>query len=153
MKPERGDKFTIPLNDDQLLVGQVIQYDDRGLPGYSIGLFDCLARNQTEAKDTQLSFKDCFSVILATPDCFSKSSNWKIAGTQNLVIPKKFFPFEKLRKSKKPGSRLYNREVIEEFVNAYYALLPWDNYFKPDYLDGLLLTPDKKPEKILYGKK
>lgn len=83
MKPERGNKFTIPLNDDQLLVGQIIQYDDRGLPGYSIGLFDCLARNEAEAEDTQLSFKDCFSVILATPDCFSKSSNWKIAIVKN----------------------------------------------------------------------
>jgi hypothetical protein len=153
MKPEKGDIFTIPLIDGDFALGQLIQYDTRGLAGYSFGLFDHKVSSNIEAQEIILNMENCFSVVLGAIDCFSKSSNWMVVGNQNLVIPKKLFPFEKLRRSKKPGSRLHGKEVIDEFVNAYYGLLPWDNYYKPDCLDEMLLSPEKKPKNLLYGKK
>lgn len=148
--PDKGDIFIITLKDEKLVLGQVIQYDTRGLPCYSIGLFDDMASSVEEAQSITLDFGKCFSLLLATPECLQGKGQWKIIGTQKLVIPKKYLPYEKLRKAKKPGSRLHDKSAIEEFANAYYALLPWDNYYKPDYLDDLLLTPEKKPTNLIY---
>jgi len=150
--PGKGDIFTISLNDNRFVIGQVIQFDERGLSCYSCGLFDILSEDEIEINDINLGFSQCFSVILVTPDCFSSRNKWKIQGNKNPVIPKKFYPYEDLRKKRKPGSRIYDKQTIEEFVNAYYALLPWDNYYKPDFLDELLLTPSKKPKNLIYSK-
>lgn len=150
--PDKGDIFTIKLRNQKLLPGQIIQYDKRGLPCYSIGLFDCIVASIQEAQSLILEFDKCFSVLLATPECLQGKYGWAIAGNQKLVIPKKYFPYEKIRKSGGQGALLHDRGAIEEFSNAYYALLPWDNYYKPDYLDGLLLTPSKKPKNLIYSK-
>jgi len=42
--------------------------------------------------------------------------------------------------------------IVNEFLNAYYALQPWDDWKDPHYLDSLLVSPDKKPTKLLYKK-
>lgn len=152
MKPnaETGDIFRVNLNNGSAILGQVIQYDKRGLPGYSLGLFDLPFESHQERTNTNLSFDKCFSILIGTTECFSRNSNWKVIGNQNLIIPKKYYPYERLRKSNKPGCILHNKSAIDEFVNAYYGLLPWDNYYKSDYLDGMLLSLEKKPLNLIY---
>jgi len=39
---------------------------------------------------------------------------------------------------------------IAEFLNAYYGLVPWDDWADPNYLDKLLISPDKKPKNIIF---
>jgi hypothetical protein len=33
----------------------------------------------------------------------------------------------------------------EEFLDAFCGLSPWDAFKDPEYLDGLLVSPAKKP--------
>jgi hypothetical protein len=42
--------------------------------------------------------------------------------------------------------------VIEEFVSAYHSLCPWDDWADPDFLDALLISKDKKPQKLILSK-
>ena len=41
--------------------------------------------------------------------------------------------------------------LISRFYNAYHKLDSWDIPYKPkDYLDKLLILPDKKPKSVVY---
>jgi hypothetical protein len=35
------------------------------------------------------------------------------------------------------GSTIYDAAIAEDFMNAFYALQPWDDWHNPDYLDEL----------------
>ena len=62
MKPDKGDIFTIPLLDDAFAIGQVIQFDTRGLAAYSFGLFDHKVSNNTEAQEITLKIENCLKI-------------------------------------------------------------------------------------------
>lgn len=34
-------------------------------------------------------------------------------------------------------------------MNAYYSLVPWNSFHDPNYLDSLLISIDKKPNKVV----
>ena len=43
--------------------------------------------------------------------------------------------------------------IIDDFIKAYFSLAPWDDWHDPEYLDKLLISPDKKPENLIYKNK
>jgi hypothetical protein len=45
-----------------------------------------------------------------------------------------------------------NAALAEDFLNAFYALIPWDNYYIPEYLDKYLIDISKKPKNIILIK-
>jgi hypothetical protein len=66
-------------------------------------------------------------------------------------IPRNQFPYENLRKKGSwVGVTVYGAGNVEEFLNAYYGLRAWDDWYHPAYLDGLLLSPDKKPTRLMF---
>lgn len=38
--------------------------------------------------------------------------------------------------------------IEDDFIKA-----PWDDWHDPEYLDKLLISPDKKPENLIYKNK
>ncbi len=77
---------------------------------------------------------------------------WKIVGNKPVNILKKDFPNEIFRKKDWIGSKHYDAALIEDFMNSYYALLPWDDWYDPNYLDQFLINIHKKPENLIYKK-
>jgi len=45
---------------------------------------------------------------------------------------------------------MYGAGIVNEFLNAYYALRAWDDWYDPAYFDGLLLSPEKKPTRLMF---
>ena len=43
--------------------------------------------------------------------------------------------------------------IEDDFIKAYFSLAPWDDWHDPEYLDKLLISPDKKPENLIYKNK
>ena len=43
--------------------------------------------------------------------------------------------------------------IEDDFIKAYFSLAPWDDWHDPEYLDKLLISPDKKPESLIYKNK
>lgn len=39
--------------------------------------------------------------------------------------------------------------IEDDFIKAYFSLAPWDDWHDPEYLDKLLISPDKKPENLI----
>lgn len=48
------------------------------------------------------------------------------------------------------GVTVYGAAIIEAFLNAFFGYLPWDVYYRPDFFDEMLLSPDKKPRNLTY---
>jgi hypothetical protein len=54
-------------------------------------------------------------------------------------------PFQHLRGSGFVGATVEGSAVVEKFVDAFYGLAPWNDWYVPDVLDNLLLCAEKKP--------
>ena len=93
--------------------------------------------------------RDVFAVLFSTRDLLD-SGVWRVAGTRGVVVPKELLPFEHLRAAGYVGARVVGSGINTEFLNAFYSLTPWDDWHDPRYLEGLLLSPDKKPQRLAY---
>jgi hypothetical protein len=40
--------------------------------------------------------------------------------------------------------------LAEDFLNAFYGLTAWDDWFDPNYLDEFLFDITKKPKKLIF---
>lgn len=98
-----------------------------------------------------LSFDMAFSNIHTTRDLLN-SGRWAIVDGEGADLPVSAVPYEALRASGFIGARVYGSAIVEEFANAFYGLVPWDDWYIPDYLDQMLISPDKKPrERLIYS--
>ena len=77
---------------------------------------------------------------------------WTILGNKQTIIPIEKFANEEFRNNKWINSITHDAALAEDFVNSYYGFLPWDDWYKPDYLDEYLVNADKKPNNLLYKK-
>jgi hypothetical protein len=149
MSPNKGHVFLVPTCAGDFVPGQVVALEKRGMLCISCGLFDQRVSGTDEAKHLPLDETKCFSTLLATPSSFN--DGWSTIRNERLVIPKRLFPFEnELSKKRGIGSKIYDPGIIEDFVDAFYGLKPWNMYFKADYFDKMLLSPDKKPAFLVY---
>ena len=77
---------------------------------------------------------------------------WQLMRNKPIEIAKKDFPNEKFKTKNWIGAKHYDAALLEDFLNSFYALLPWDDWFNPNYLDEFLVSLDKKPQKLIYKK-
>jgi hypothetical protein len=144
-----GDVFLVPLNDGMCVVGQVIGRERQALNSVGVALFDIRIACESDVSAVgELAHDKIFSVLLVTPDLLNNGV-WRVIGNKSVNIPHKKIPYENLRLRNWVGASIKGSGNINEFVNAYYGLVPWDDWHDPVYLDTLLLSPDKKPSKIM----
>jgi len=145
-----GDVFTVALSDGDKSLGQVIRHDKRAISCVSVALFDHKIRGVKNNKE--LSMKHCISTMLVVDDLFDDLNFIKIE-TKKLSIPKKYYPYEKIIKKGGVGMKITNPANVVNFLEAYHGLSPWDMMADNQYFDKFLITPNKKPESLIYEKK
>lgn len=144
-----GDVFLVPLKNGLLGVGQVL---DLQMPN----IIRCALYNETvqNADDFNLnescSISNLISLIASSREQLDFGI-WKIVGNKEMPISKKDFPNEKFRGSW-IGAKHYDASLLEDFLNAYHKLIPWDDWFHPNYLDEFLIDLSKKPKELLLIK-
>src|SRR5260221_2808659 len=143
-----GNLFAVPTSDGRYLAGQIIGREEDVLNSVTIALFDEVRGSAEEIGSADLGESRLFSAVFATRDLVD-SGRWKIVGDRPVALPKKLFPFEHARASGFVGAKVIGSAIINEFVNAYLGLVPWDDWKDPAYLDKLLISPTKKPSTIL----
>lgn len=146
---DAGSVFLIPLKDGTDCVGQVIDREKSVLNSVAIAIFDLRGGWSSGQEIPPFCAEDVFSTILATKDLLD-SGRWAVLDRETIKISDDMKPYEDLRSDGFIGARVYGSGVVEEFVNAFYGLAPWDDWYVPDFLDGMLISPDKKPIKRLY---
>ena len=77
---------------------------------------------------------------------------WKILGNKEVSIPLNRQPNEKYRNLNWVGAQMNDAALAEDFLNAFYALITWDNWFDPNYLDKFLVDISKKPTRLILTK-
>lgn len=146
-----GDIFVVPLKDGSECLGQVVGREPSVLNSVAIALFDAKGRwSQGEALPP-LDMPNVFSALLATRDLLD-SGRWIVLGKKAVGLAPEQRPYENLRESGFIGAKVRGSANVEEFVNAYYGLMPWDDWYVPNYLDDFLVSPDKKPhERLVFS--
>lgn len=146
-----GDIFGIKLNNQKYAIGHVL---DQRLPNtIRIALYDEIIES-IEGNDLQILCKDAdlISLIEVTKEQIDFGV-WKVIGNKVSNIPIQKFANEQYRHFDWVGSEVYDAAIAEDFMNSFYALLPWDDWYKPDLLDELLIDISKKPTHLIYKKK
>jgi hypothetical protein len=147
-----GDVFLVETKDHMKVVCQVVADERESLGCASCAFFDLRIKEESELKEMSALRKDrAFSVLFVTPELLNYGV-WRVVGRLPVSIPKNERPYEYLRNKGWVGAEIIGGGIVEEFLEAYYALGPWDDWYDPAYLDGLLLSPDKKPKRLIFKK-
>lgn len=146
-----GSVFLLPLKDGESCLGQVIGREPGLLNCVAIALFDCKKAWAVGEDFPALSIELAFSAIYVTRDLLD-SGRWAVIDDQGVGISEEMKPYEHLRDRGFIGAKVRGSANVEEFANAFYGLMSWDDWYVPDYLDAFLLSADKKPiERLVYS--
>jgi hypothetical protein len=75
-----------------------------------------------------------------------------VVDNRPVILPRESLPYESLRSSGFVGAKVIGSRNVNDFVNAYYGFLPWDSFKNSEYFDQLLVSPSKKPTKLIFKK-
>jgi hypothetical protein len=145
-----NDVFAIPLLNGKYSVGYIL--DQRMVNTVRIALYDEVVVNLADIDVSILVNTDnLISLIEVTREQLDYNV-WKIVGHKKTDIPVERYPNEQFRANKWINSIVYDAALAEDFVNAFNALIPWDDWYDPNFLDEFLVSTSKKPKKIIYKK-
>jgi len=145
-----GDVFAIPLINGTYSLGQVLSNRWENVAG--IALYDEILKDiKNENLSDVCQVKDIISLLEVTREQLDYDV-WKIIGNKKVSIPESKLPNEQFRKNNWIGAVTYDAAIAEDFVNAFYCFIPWDDYYNPNYLDELLYDKSKKPKDLLLIK-
>jgi len=142
-----GDVFVVPTSDGQAVLGQVIAHEPEVLNSVSSAFFDVRIDRDNNWVGI-LPIQKIFSVLFVTRDLLDIGV-WRVIGHQPVRVARDLFPYERLRDRGFVGAKVIGSGIVREFLDAYYGLTPWDAWKEPDYLDHLLISPDKKPKSLV----
>jgi len=145
-----GDVFIVPQKDGMWSIGQVL---DLMMPNVVTCAFYDI-RCSSDCLDVRLPLPfDKVISSLTVPRWNLDLGAWKvIIRGQPVMLEKKYWANEQFRQRDWVGSHTYTPPVVEGFLNAFYGLEPWDDYYDPNILDSLLISPDKKPKHVILKK-
>ncbi|WP_330986332.1 MULTISPECIES: Imm26 family immunity protein [Enterobacterales] len=143
-----GDMFTVPLSDGTYCIGKVVGFEPEALNSTICAFY---AHHVVKKPDSEINLTDneLISVLFVTRDLLD-SGDWEVFTKCCNEFPLgNYINLRELRDKKYIGVRSIGSGNIIELFNAYYSLAPWNAFYDPNYLDSLLVSPDKKPKNVL----
>lgn len=141
-----GDIFQVPLLDGTWGTGQIL---DLQMPTVvRIALFD---ENVKSLSDFDVSEACASSNLISLIACSREQLDfdvWKIVANKSIQLAIRDFPNEQFRRKNWVGTKHYDAALIEDFLNAFYSFIAWDDWFNPYYLDAFLIDLSKKPKNL-----
>jgi hypothetical protein len=145
-----GDVFLVKLTDDSFVVGQIVGQERKALNSVSCAFFDLRVKSEADLDSVrELPLPKVFSVLFVTRDLLDNGV-WRVIGDRRVTLPESLLPFERLRNQGWVGASVKGSGIVAKFLNAFYGLAPWDDWHNPNYLDELLMSPDKKPSNLIF---
>ena len=144
-----GDYFCIPLKDGAFSLGQVIATEPMTMKNAPACAF---FGRRFEAKPDKLAVEptdaEIVSVLFVTRDLLDLGE-WQVVAHSEPLDVRRYLPDIDQQKAKEwVGTKVYGSGVARKLMNAYFGLHPWDGFYVSHYLDGLLLSPDRKPASV-----
>jgi hypothetical protein len=146
-----GDLFVVQTSDDKFVLGQIVGREASAMNSISAAFFDRRIDSPEEAVGAarSVSANDAFAILFVTRDLLD-SGKWQLVGYLEPIVPPAMLPYENLREKRFIGAKIIGSGIVNKFLDAFYALRPWDAWHNPNYLDGLLVSPAKKPTNLIY---
>ncbi|MGG1679695.1 Imm26 family immunity protein [Neobacillus sp. NRS-1170] len=145
-KWQEGDIFAIQLSDRSYGYGQILWHQNKK-SSVTCAIFDCRSNEIKPKVDIVLS---TVISVMTIKDLFNlNSGKWKVLGNESLVIGKSPVPLEHSGKSG-VGMKIYQEYILSSFIEAYFAIKPWNHLpFKNNFMDTLLLPDVVRPENVI----
>lgn len=142
-----GDVFVISLKDKTLTIGQILDLQMENIVRCS--LYNERYNSIDEIKTKNVcQTKNLISLLSSSREMLDYNY-WRIIGNVPIEINKSMYPNEEYKNKKWIGSISYDAELVEYFLNAFYGLSPWDDWYNPNYLDQFLIDKSKKPSNLI----
>lgn len=145
-----GDIFIIPLEDGSFSVGQIL--DTQMTNVVRCALFSSRINDFSDLTEQHFAKEKLISLVAASKEQLDYDV-WKVVSKSNQCVPINEYPNEQFRSKGWVGSKIYDASIVEEFLNAFHKLVPWDDWADPNYLDALLIDEGLKPEGLILSKK
>ena len=146
-----GDVFAVPLKNGSFAIGQVL---DSRIINCLRCVFYCETIDNLDKIEIQklCQKKDMISLVEVTREQLDYNV-WKVIGNKPISIPLEKFPNEDFRNNEWIGSITYDAALAEDFLNAFYCQIPWNDWFNPNFLDEFLIDISLKPKKLILIEK
>lgn len=145
-----GDIFAVPLVNNQFAIGQIL---GQSMVNFvRISLYDETIFELENIESTNLCNETNLISLIEVSREQLDYNVWKILGNKEVSIPLNRQPNEKYRNLNWVGAQMNDAALAEDFLNAFYALITWDNWFDPNYLDKFLVDISKKPTRLILTK-
>jgi hypothetical protein len=147
-----NDVFAVPLLNGKYALGHIL--DQRIVNAVRIALYnELVTEGELENIDlTEYIQQENLLSLIEVTKWHLNDGAWKIVGNKLNVVSVESFPNEQFRSNNWINSVTYDAGLTEDFLNSFYALLPWDDWHDPDYLDKYLVDISKKPKNLIYKK-
>ena len=143
-----GDVFLVALKDDSHAVGQIVAQERAILNSVSCAFFATRAEENDFASMDPMPLEKLIAVLLVTRDLLDNGV-WQVVAQRPVTLPRELLPYERLREAGFIGAKVRGSGIVNEFLNAFFGLSPWDDWHDPAYLDEFLISPDKKPDNLI----
>jgi hypothetical protein len=145
-----GNVFCVELSDGSHSIGQVVGREAELLNSITCAFFNLRVDELPSMDDIEeLDESKLIACQFITKDLLTKRV-WRVIGNREPVISKNTFPHEDCRQNGWIGAEMHGSGILVEFLEAYYALGIWDDWYDPNYLDKILWRAAKKPENLRY---
>jgi Immunity protein 26 len=146
-----GDVFIIKLLNGKFCVGQILDLQMDNI--VRVSLFNEVISNLVTLDLSKICQLENLISLVAVSRENLDNGTWKIEGNKEISIPLSMFPNEKFRFNGWIGSVVYDSGLAEDFLNSFFALLPWDDWHDPNFLDEFLVDKKMKPQNLIFIKK
>ena len=150
-KWSEGDYFLVKLLDGDYVIGQIQKYAYRQMGSVAALYFNIKVKSKEEAllKIETLTDKDVIVAQFTLTDSLDwiDVGTWEIIKNGEVKYLWKFFTEYQFTATRIP---IYGSGIIDDLLNAYYGLYPWDCYADKEYFDKMLVSKDKKPLNLKY---
>lgn len=145
-----GDIFSVRLKNNKYATGQVL--GQRMVNAVRIALFNETLNDNEDVRHLELCDNSkLISLVEVTKEQLDFGV-WKVIGNTQINIPISKYPNEQYRSNNWIGSVIYDAALAEDFLNAFYALIPWDDWYDPNFLNEFLTDISKKPKNLILVK-
>lgn len=143
-----GSIFLVPLSDGRSAVGQVLRRTPRALNSAICAFYDLRVFPRAKVAPEDLDVQRLISLLFVTTDLLTYGV-WPLVGEAPPRHLERMTRLPALEKASYVGAKVIGSGNVREFLEAYDGLRPWDDYADPQYLDKLLVSPDKKPTRVV----
>jgi len=150
---EEGDIFSIPLSDDAWTIAQLCNLFTQGsrYVQYTLAFFNYKFGSELEV------FENILDLDLSNPICIATTNGHPLKDYGLKFVDSREVAYENARNFKDdihPELGLYRLESIDFMIilRPFFGIIPWDSYYKDDFVDELLLDGVEKRDDVTYMK-